>query len=79
MTNQKDGIIMDYFERLIEEIDSFSFSGWDFSYIAETGRMQETPMKWNYFSRIRPYLYTAERLPETGHLHQGFPVGISAV
>ncbi|NMA32981.1 MAG: class I SAM-dependent methyltransferase [Clostridiaceae bacterium] len=57
---------MGCFEQLIDEIDSYSFSGWDFSYIAGTGRMQETPMKWNYFSRIRPYLYTAERLLDIG-------------
>ena len=57
---------MDYFEQLVHEIDGFSFSGWDFSYITETGRMQEGPVKWNYYSRIRPYLYTAERLLDLG-------------
>lgn len=57
---------MDYFERLIEEIDGYNFSGWDFSYITDTGRMQEGPLRWNYFSKIRPYLYKAERLLDLG-------------
>lgn len=57
---------MDYFEHLIDEIDSFKFSGWDFSYITETGRMQEVPVRWNYFSKIRPYLYNVDRLLDLG-------------
>ncbi|MGI6188325.1 MAG: class I SAM-dependent methyltransferase [Caldicoprobacteraceae bacterium] len=57
---------MDYFEQLMDEIDSFDFSGWEFSYITETGRMQEVPVKWNYFSKIRPYLYNAKRLLDVG-------------
>ena len=57
---------MDYFEHLIDEIDSFTFSGWDFSYITETGRMQEVPVRWNYYSKIKPYLYNVDRLLDLG-------------
>lgn len=42
---------MDYFEHLIDEIDSFKFSGWDFSYITETGRRQEVNNKGNFFTQ----------------------------
>lgn len=28
------------------------FSGWDFSYVADTGRMVESPYSWSYTSRI---------------------------
>ncbi|AEV70204.1 class I SAM-dependent methyltransferase [Acetivibrio clariflavus] len=57
---------MDYFEQLMEEIDNYNFSGWDFSYILETGRMQEVPVKWNYFNKIKPYLYNVKRLLDLG-------------
>ena len=57
---------MDYFEHLIDEIDSLLFSGWDFSYITETGRMQEVPVRWNYYSKIKPYLYNVDRLLDLG-------------
>lgn len=64
--NEKGEMFMGYFEHLMDEIDSFNFSGWDFSYITETGRMQEAPVRWNYFSRIKPYLYNVERLLDLG-------------
>lgn len=58
--------MMNYFEQLVEEIDRFNFSGWDFSYFIETGRMQEVPVRWNYYSKIKPYLYNAQRLLDLG-------------
>jgi SAM-dependent methyltransferase len=57
---------MDYFEYLLDEIDSYEFSGWDFSYITGTGRMQEVPIRWNYYSKINPYLCNADRLLDLG-------------
>lgn len=59
-------MIMGYFEHLLDEIDSYNFSGWDFSYIIDTGRMQEAPVKWNYYSKIKPYLYDVKSLLDLG-------------
>ncbi len=42
------------------------FSGWDFSYITKTGRMVETPLTWNYASRILPLLKRANTLLDMG-------------
>ena len=64
--NYEREMILDYFEQLMDEIDSFDFSDGEFFYITETGRMQEVLVKWNYFSKIRPYLYNAKRLLDVG-------------
>ncbi|TFG29354.1 class I SAM-dependent methyltransferase [Candidatus Thorarchaeota archaeon] len=42
------------------------FSGWDFSYISETGRMQSEPLPWNYASIILPYVRKTQTLLDIG-------------
>jgi hypothetical protein len=53
------------FDLLISEVAK-PFSGWDFSYITKTGRMVETPLTWNYASRILPFLRKARTLLDMG-------------
>ena len=42
------------------------FTGWDFSYISRTGRMQSEPLPWNYASIIIPYVRRAHSLLDMG-------------
>lgn len=64
-------IVMDkteYFDYLVGEAieDVKSFKGWDFSYLTDSGRMIESPHKWNYINKIRPYLFGIETLLDIG-------------
>ena len=42
------------------------FSGWDFSYVADTGRMVEFPLEWSYTSKILKKLRNANSLLDMG-------------
>jgi len=42
------------------------FSGWDFSYISDTGRMASEPMSWNYTSEILASIRKADSLLDMG-------------
>lgn len=42
------------------------FSGWDFSYITDTGRMKEFPLKWSYTSKILKKLRNTECFLDMG-------------
>ena len=42
------------------------FSGWDFSYISGTGRMQSEPLPWNYTSIILPFMRRIETMLDMG-------------
>ena len=42
------------------------FSGWDFSFLADAGRMVETPTPWSYSSLLLPYLWQAESMLDMG-------------
>jgi SAM-dependent methyltransferase len=57
-----------YFEYLVNEAlrDVQSFKGWDFSQITGPGRMVESPHKWNYVSKIQPYLFLTNTLLDIG-------------
>lgn len=54
------------FDRLIAEAMNEPFKGWDFSYIVDSGRMVEAPLKWHYFNKIKPYINGAEKLLDMG-------------
>ena len=43
-----------------------NFTGWDFSYIADTGRMVETPLEWSYTTKILKKLRDADYLLDMG-------------
>ena len=53
------------FDLLIGEA-SQPFTGWDFSYISRTGRVQSEPLPWNYASIIIPYIRNAHSLLDMG-------------
>ncbi len=53
------------FDFLISEIEK-PFSGWDFSYIIDTGRMAESPLKWSYTSKILMTIRNVESLLDMG-------------
>lgn len=42
------------------------FSGWDFSYITETGRVQTSLLSWSYGSKARSYMEEATSLLDMG-------------
>ena len=42
------------------------FSGWDFSYVEETGRMVEFPLEWSYTSKILEKIRNADFLLDMG-------------
>jgi len=54
------------FEKYIEQARNASFSGWDFSFMYSTGRMRETPLKWNYYNLLLPWLLTANTMLDMG-------------
>ena len=62
--NQNDSVRR--FKRLVEEAKKEFFSGWDFSWIVETRRMGEQPLKWNYVNKIVPYLWKTRTLLDMG-------------
>lgn len=43
-----------------------NFSGWDFSYLEDSGRMQSFPLTWNYYNEIKPYCQEATNLLDMG-------------
>lgn len=61
LPNSKDKL----FQRLLKEADQ-PFSGWDFSYLSQTGRWQSEPLPWSYASTLWPYLRDASSLLDMG-------------
>ncbi|MGV3465520.1 MAG: class I SAM-dependent methyltransferase [Heyndrickxia sp.] len=55
----------DLFEFFVSEAEK-PFSGWDFSYITDNGRMASEPMNWNYTSEILASIRQAESLLDMG-------------
>ena len=56
------------FENLINQAieDAKSFKGWDFSYIIDSRRMVDTPIKWNFINKVQPYLQDIDTLLDIG-------------
>jgi SAM-dependent methyltransferase len=54
------------FESLLKQAEETSFSGWDFSYVYKTGRVAESPLKWNYHNIVRPYLDKSKTMLDMG-------------
>ena len=57
-----------YFEYLIKEAvkNAQSFSGWDFSHLTSTGRIEGAPLKWNYYNIVSRYLTGVTKLLDMG-------------
>ncbi|SDD16090.1 Methyltransferase domain-containing protein [Terribacillus halophilus] len=56
---------MELFDRLLEDAAK-AFTGWDFSFIEDTGRIQYELLPWSYGSKARKYLFGAESLLDMG-------------
>ena len=55
----------DDFERYLAAADQ-PFSGWDFSWVTETGRMSSGVLPWSYASVLLPYLWRALAMADLG-------------
>ena len=53
------------FDLLIEE-GKVPFTGWDFSYITDTGRMAEFPLSWNYTVKVLLKVRQSKRMLDMG-------------
>lgn len=56
---------VDLFDFYIQQA-AHSFSGWDFNYLTQTGRMTSSPLKWNYYNLVIPHLIRAKSLLDMG-------------
>ncbi len=54
------------FERLLSQVVSAPFSGWDFSYLCHFGGMPNDPFPWSYDCVVREYLKDAKALLDIG-------------
>lgn len=55
----------DVFTYFLEEANEH-FSGWDFSYLSSTGRVQEFPLSWNYRNIVKIHMLNAKSLLDMG-------------
>lgn len=55
----------DEFERFLAAADQ-PFTGWDFSWLTDTGRMSSGVLPWNYASAVLPYLWRAQVMADLG-------------
>ncbi|NOS85430.1 MAG: class I SAM-dependent methyltransferase [Ignavibacteria bacterium] len=46
--------------------DEVNITGWDFSQLTETGRMNETPLPWDYHAIVKQYIPGAGRMLDMG-------------
>jgi SAM-dependent methyltransferase len=53
------------FKKFILEKDKV-FKGWDFTYLSQSGRMNEFPLSWNYYNEIMDYCNEADSLLDMG-------------
>ncbi len=61
-----DTFVSDTFNRLVSEAMKEPFEGWDFSYIEDSGRVVESPLKWNYINNVRRYFHKTGTLLDMG-------------
>ncbi|MGD6902896.1 class I SAM-dependent methyltransferase [Bacillus infantis] len=54
-----------YFNFLIQQAEK-EFTGWDFSYLTETGRMASEPLAWNYTNWVLPEMVNAASMLDMG-------------
>lgn len=56
---------MELFDQLLEDSNK-AFTGWDFSFIEDTGRVQNELLPWSYGSKARKYLFGAKSMLDMG-------------
>jgi SAM-dependent methyltransferase len=54
------------FSTYLAEAEETAFSGWDFSHTTKAHRMAETPLRWNYYNVVLPYLRQAGTMLDMG-------------
>ncbi|MCA1037391.1 class I SAM-dependent methyltransferase [Bacillus infantis] len=54
-----------YFDFLVKQAEK-EFTGWDFSYLTETGRMASEPLAWNYTNWVLPEMLNAASMLDMG-------------
>ncbi len=54
------------FDAYLSEAENTQFLGWDFGYFTNSRRMVESPLKWNFYNIVLPYLMNADRLLDMG-------------
>jgi SAM-dependent methyltransferase len=58
-------LIKTLFEEYLTDIEE-RFSGWDFSYITESGRMDNGMLSWSYGSKVIPYIRNSRSMLDMG-------------
>jgi len=53
------------FYRLLDDVNK-GFSGWDFSYISDTGRVRSSLLSWSYASLVIPHMQEATSMLDMG-------------
>lgn len=53
------------YEEVVQATD-MTFSGWDFSYLGNTGRLQEFPLRWNYYNLVEQAISQSESMLDMG-------------
>ncbi|MFD1851733.1 class I SAM-dependent methyltransferase [Oceanobacillus bengalensis] len=53
------------FENYLNDINQ-TFEGWDFSFVTETGRLQNELLSWSYGSIVRPLIQTVNSMLDMG-------------
>ncbi len=53
------------FDQYVKDFEE-TFSGWDFSFVSETGRIQSGALSWSYGSKVLPYIRRADALLDMG-------------
>ena len=53
------------FLKIVEQANQ-EFSGWDFSFISQTGRVQSDSLPWSYGSRLLCYMQSSNRMLDMG-------------
>ena len=56
---------MELFDMFLKQEDE-PFSGWDFSFIGSTGRVQNSLLPWSYCSKVLPMMKSAETMLDMG-------------
>lgn len=57
---------MNHLQFWLKEMETTAFSGWNFSYLTDSGRMDAEPLDWNYYSLALPHLRQAEAALDMG-------------
>ena len=59
------------FLTLLDSVNT-NFSGWDFSFISETGRMKSEPLSWSYGSTAFQLMQHTESMLDMGTAAESF-------